>query len=157
MEEKENMSVQEMLKKYDSNHLLKLAEAIEFEIEAVVVKIWGFYTPEQMTKALQNYEPILELEYMINQASYLAAIENELKERNLLEAYRNNKAYIDFEKQSLVIYKTYEQRFQHLIYLKLKGFLEAEHVRNTILKLRCEEAKKKDLELDDDPIPNILA
>lgn len=86
MEEKENMSVQEMLKKYDSNHLLKLAEAIEFEIEAVVVKIWGFYTPEQMTKALQNYEPILELEYMINQASYLAAIENELKERNLLEA-----------------------------------------------------------------------
>lgn len=157
MKEKEIPSIQEMLKKYDSNHLLKLAEAIEFEIEASAAKIWGFYTPKQMIEALQKQEPILELEYMINQASYLAEIENELKERSLLEQYRKNKAYIDFEKESLMIYKTYDQRFQHLIYMKLQGFLEADHIRDTILKMRCKEAREKDSALDDDPTPNILA
>lgn len=153
-EEKKNISVDTIFKTYDNDHLLNLAEMIEFDIESNVVKMWSFYSPEDLIKALNEKTPIPELEYMINQSSYLNAIENELNERDLLTKYREKKAYIDFEMQSLMVYKTYDQRFRHLIYMKLNGFLESDYIRETILGM---QQKEKESELSDDPSPNILA
>lgn len=164
--EKEAMETQEsfmqaMIKKCDSENLLKLANIIEMEIEGNAIKIWSVYSPEQMIKSLDKEEPILELEYIISQACYLSAIESELKERGLLKEHRKDKVYINYEEQDIRMYETYEQRFRHLIYMKLNGFLENNRVYETILELRRQEQelkeKQKEEELDDDPTPNIQA
>ena len=79
-----------------------------------------------------DVQPVIipQIELFSFYLSPIEEMENELKNRGVLEEHRQNMPFIDYENAQFLIYDSFYDRLSHLFYLHEKGFLTEENMKH---------------------------
>ena len=129
------------LYKLSNEDLIKLCELQEKITDCIFPDILSlinlpFTTDKNNAEKGENQEPqpviIPQIELISYYINPIFEMENEMKNRGILEEYRKSHPYIDFENAELLLYHSFSDRVGHLFNLYERGFLSKDNIERIL-------------------------
>ena len=132
------------LNRLNNEQLKEFLSLMEKDIEQTAAHFLSMITPEEMKDFFKsgNIHPCVDM--VMTKLFLIQQVENEMRNRDLLETYRKHTYYIDYETITPTIYEdSYEKRVQHILYMKSIGCFEPAFVERRKLVF---EKRLKDIQ-----------
>lgn len=113
----------------NDKELLEFLKLSEMDIEFSTPYYLSMLSPQEAQTIIEKgtIHPCIDM--VMTKVFLLQQIEREAENRDLLKDYRRFAWYIDYELLRPTVYRSYENRVQHLLHLKTQGFLELDFVQ----------------------------